>query len=97
MCNIFNYITSHKNFELLEFGRPITGASMNPARSLGAAVVSGVYKNLWVFIVAPILGAMAAALVYSILREPKPENEVPKPEKESSKNMYNELYIHPDV
>lgn len=65
---------------------------MNPARSLGPAVVSGVYKNVWVFIVAPILGAMAATLVYGILRVPKPE----KPE-ESTKSMYNELYIYPEV
>ncbi|XWS21501.1 hypothetical protein CRYUN_Cryun30bG0059900 [Craigia yunnanensis] len=64
---------------------------MNPARSLGPAVVSGDYKNLRVFILAPILGAMDATLMYSILRVPKPE----KPE-ESTKSMYNELYIHPE-
>ncbi|KAJ9146438.1 hypothetical protein P3X46_028706 [Hevea brasiliensis] len=66
---------------------PITGASMNPARSLGPAIVSGVYKNLWVFIVSPILGALAAALIYSMLRVPNPE----KPE-EKNKIVLNYLY-----
>ncbi|CAL1390335.1 unnamed protein product [Linum trigynum] len=51
---------------------PITGASMNPARSIGPAVASGVYKNLWLYILAPVLGALFAAMVYSGLRVPKP-------------------------
>ncbi|XP_070047002.1 nodulin-26-like [Nicotiana tomentosiformis] len=57
-------------FEVLIAG-PITGASMNPARSLGPAIVSGVYKNQWVFVIAPILGAMTATGIYSLLRQPK--------------------------
>ncbi|CAN0877333.1 unnamed protein product [Linum grandiflorum] len=56
---------------------PITGASMNPARSIGPAVASGVYDNLWLYILAPVLGALAAAMVYSGLRVPVvPDNNV---------------------
>ncbi|PKI35846.1 hypothetical protein CRG98_043755 [Punica granatum] len=54
---------------------PITGASMNPARSVGPAIVSGEYKNLWVFMVSPVVGGLAAALVYGILREPQTERD----------------------
>ena len=42
------------------FGGPISGASMNPARSLAPALVSGNLQHLWIYIVAPILGALAA-------------------------------------
>jgi aquaporin Z len=53
-------------------GIPITNASMNPARSIGPAVFVGgwAWQQLWLFIVAPLLGAAAAAGLYMIIREP---------------------------
>jgi aquaporin NIP len=50
------------------FGGPISGASMNPARSIGPALVSGNLHALWLYIVAPICGASLAALTYQFLR-----------------------------
>ena len=39
---------------------PVTGASMNPARSIGPAVVSGEFSSLWIYMTAPVLGAYLA-------------------------------------
>jgi MIP family channel proteins len=50
------------------FGGPISGASMNPARSIGPALVSGNLHALWLYIVAPICGASLAALTYQFVR-----------------------------
>jgi aquaporin NIP len=50
------------------FGGPISGASMNPARSIGPALVSGNLHALWLYIVAPICGASLAALAYQFVR-----------------------------
>jgi MIP family channel proteins len=44
------------------FAGPITGASMNPARSLGPALLSGRLDSLWIYLTAPVLGAFAAVL-----------------------------------
>ncbi|MFC4769528.1 MIP/aquaporin family protein [Effusibacillus consociatus] len=51
------------------FGGPISGASMNPARSIGPAIVSGTLEHLWIYVVATILGAVAAAVVYKFIHE----------------------------
>ncbi|MEO0605853.1 MAG: aquaporin, partial [Myxococcota bacterium] len=45
-------------------GGPLTGASMNPARSLGPALVSGVSESQWLYVVAPIAGALLGAFAY---------------------------------
>ncbi len=50
-------------FEAL-MGGPISGASMNPARSLGPALVSGDLSHQWLYVVAPILGALLAVPVH---------------------------------
>lgn len=44
------------------FAGPITGASMNPARSIAPALVSGQIQHLWIYIIAPIVGAVFAIL-----------------------------------
>ena len=51
------------------FGGPITGASMNPARSIGPALVSGDLHALWLYILAPVVGAALAGLTYQFLRD----------------------------
>jgi aquaporin NIP len=52
-------------------GGPVTGASMNPARSLGPAFIAGEMTAIWLYCLAPLLGACAAVFVYrAISRTP---------------------------
>lgn len=58
-------------------GIKITGVSVNPARSIGPAIFAGgeALSQLWLFIVAPVLGGIVAAFTYNLLIE-KPEHKV---------------------
>lgn len=50
------------------FGGPISGASMNPARSLGPALVSGELGSLWIYLLAPLAGAGLGGAAYQLVR-----------------------------
>jgi aquaporin NIP len=49
------------------FAGPICGASMNPARSLAPAIVSGHLKHLWIYLLAPVLGAITSVLIWKYI------------------------------
>jgi aquaporin Z len=50
------------------FAGPITNASMNPARSLAPAIVSGNLQHLWLYIIAPVLGALLAVVSCKLVK-----------------------------
>ena len=50
------------------FGGPVTGASMNPARSFGPALAAGAWEDFWIYVAGPVLGAALGALAYQIVR-----------------------------
>lgn len=51
------------------FAGPICGASMNPARSLAPALISGNLDNLWIYLVSTILGALLATFTWKLLKD----------------------------
>ena len=55
-------------------GIPLTGTSVNPARSLGPAFIGGAtaLSQVWLFIIAPLIGAAVAAMVHRVTHEPSP-------------------------
>jgi aquaporin NIP len=61
-------------------GGSVSGASMNPARSLGPALVSGELEALWIYLLAPLVGASLGTVVYQLLRgEPGALSSIPTP------------------
>ena len=52
------------------FAGPISGASMNPARSLAPALVSGHLESIWLYLIAPTMGAMASVVVCRCIQNP---------------------------
>lgn len=54
------------------FGGPITGASMNPARSFGPALASGTWSSFWIYVAGPLIGATLGVFAYGLVRGPKP-------------------------
>jgi aquaporin NIP len=52
------------------FGGPVTGASMNPARSLGPAIAAWEWRDFWIYVVGPVAGAALAAFAYQAVRGP---------------------------
>ena len=62
-------------------GGPVTGASMNPARSLGPALAAWAWDAFWVYVLGPLTGAVLGALAYQLVRGDRPrEPQPPAPE-----------------
>jgi aquaporin NIP len=63
------------------FGGPITGASMNPARSLGPALASGTWHDLWIYLAGPLVGATIGVFAYQLVRGPRTSHVQPSEER----------------
>lgn len=50
------------------FGGPVTGASLNPARSFGPAVAAGEWQDFWLYVLGPVAGAALGAFAYQLIR-----------------------------
>jgi aquaporin Z len=51
-------------------GGPLTGASLNPARTIGPAIAAGIFSDIWLYIVGPVVGGILAGLLYNAKLKP---------------------------
>ncbi|MHB0874120.1 MAG: aquaporin [Acidithiobacillus ferrooxidans] len=58
-------------FLAVTFMGPLTGASLNPARTLGPAVAGVYFPHIWVYLVATPVGGLIAGLLYNFMQEHK--------------------------
>jgi MIP family channel proteins len=70
---------------------PLSGASVNPIRSLAPAVVSGTYQGLWIYVTAPFIGALIGWGIYRVLTPPDDEVSVEGEEEEYFEDDFDEL------
>src|SRR5206468_4841929 len=55
----------------ITFEAPLSGMSINPARTLGSALHAGVFTGLWIYFTAPVLGMLSAVELHALLGRPK--------------------------
>lgn len=68
---------------------PISGGSFNPARSIAPAIISGNYTDIWIYIVAPIAGAIGATIIYELTSKTESPVEILKNTEITYKNLDN--------
>ena len=64
---------------------PYTGCSINPARSLGPSIITGLFPNHWIFWIGPLSGAFLASIIHYFVFKIKKGYDVTEPEKITKK------------
>ena len=72
---------------IVTFMGPLTGASVNPARTLGPAVAGDYYTHIWVYLIATPLGGLVAGLLYKFMQEGKTDMNFREVLKEEGINL----------
>lgn len=67
------------------FAGPISGASMNPARSIAPALVSGQMKSLWIYLLGPTLGSLSAVILNQLIKKKRMKLETLEDAQDGSK------------